>query len=80
MAVFFRVCLFASVLLLQACVKRDEARNEVGLVPEEGSNIPQGTPRVGYERIKTRPDATPTPPPTDPMDKPLDPTGLPSGR
>ena len=79
MAVLFRVCLFALLLVLQACVNRDEARNEQGLIPEEGSDIPQGTPRVGYEKVKIRPDATPTPPPTDPMNKPLDPAGIPSG-
>jgi hypothetical protein len=79
MAVFFRLCLFALVLGLQACISK-EARDEQGLTPEEGSNIPQGTPRVGFERVQSRPDATPTPRPTDPMDKPLDPAGLPSGR
>jgi hypothetical protein len=81
MAMSFRLCLLGLLLIAGACASRDQARQGPGLAPAppEGSQIPAGTPGPGYEKVRTRPDATPTPRPTNPMDKPLDPTGFPQG-
>jgi hypothetical protein len=79
MAALFRVCLLIPVFFAVSCASRDEARDQGGLPQDEASQIPSATPGPGWEKVKTRPDATPTPRPNSPMDKPLDPTGLPQG-
>jgi hypothetical protein len=81
MAALFRLSLLGLLFVVGSCASRDEARQGPGLAPqpEVGSQIPAGSPGPGYEKVKTRPNATPTPPPTNPLDKPLDPTGLPQG-
>jgi hypothetical protein len=79
MAALFRICLLIPVFFAASCANQNEAREQGGLPQDEASQIPAATPGPGWEKVKTRPDATPTPRPTSPMDKPLDPTGLPQG-
>ena len=73
----FRVCLLLLVFLLVACARPDEAREQPGLALDPDSQIPQGSPGHGIEKIENRAASTPTPRPSDPMDRPLDPTGHP---
>ena len=79
MGALFRICLLIPLIFIVSCASRDEARQEGGLPHDEASQIPESTPGPGWEKIKNRPDATPTARPSSPMDKPLDPTGLPQG-
>jgi len=76
---WFRIFVLSAVGLFGACSTPQEARQQAGIPHDETSQIPESTPGPGIEKIKTRPDATPTPRPTSPMDKPLDPTGFPEG-
>jgi len=79
MSAWFRIFVLSAFGLLGACSTQEEARQQHGIPHDETSDIPESTPGPGIEKIKTRPDATPTPKPTSSMDKPLDPTGLPQG-
>ena len=77
MSRFLPFSIVVIVCLIVACASREEARNQHGLESEETEHIPAGSPGPGLERVRERPDSTPTPRPTSAIDRPLDPAGLP---